>query len=375
MGSSSTDAESIKKKEKKEALKAEAKKLGISYDELKAQKKSQKKKREADALESKEHETEVKRLRAYSHDAADAADDGPEAKKRRTRSMDKAEEEQQQKSLSTEEWRNEHQITLKSHGSASKEFEEPYREFTDAPFGPKILEGFKRAGFERPSAIQAQAWPLAIAGKDLISIAKTGSGKTCGFLLPVFYKHKPERRAVPILLVLAPTRELSVQIQEEAQRFGRPLGIRCVCCYGGSSKYPQIAALERGVDCIIATPGRLNDLLEMKKANLSTIKYLVLDEADRMLDMVSFVVYYLILHSLNCNNAIRIAHKCTVSLLLFDALSSFERALNLKFDPSWTRFPPRINDKHFFSLPHGPRKFRDWHSIFCKILSKSMSGK
>lgn len=91
----------------------------------------------------------------------------------------------------------------------------------------------------------------------------------------------------PVLLVLAPTRELAVQIMEEAQKFGRPLGIRSVCCYGGSSKYPQIAALQRGVECIIATPGRLNDLLEMKKANLSTIKYLVLDEADRMVCSLS----------------------------------------------------------------------------------------
>lgn len=85
------------------------------------------------------------------------------------------------------------------------------------------------------------------------------------------------------MLILAPTRELSVQIMEEAQKFGRPLGIRTVCCYGGASKYPQIAALERGVECVIATPGRLNDLLEMRKANLSKIKFLVLDEADRML--------------------------------------------------------------------------------------------
>ena len=89
----------------------------------------------------------------------------------------------------------------------------------------------------------------------------------------------------PVLLVLAPTRELAVQILEEAVKFGRSLGIRSICCYGGSPKYPQIAALQRGVDCIIATPGRLNDLLEMGKANLSNIQFLVLDEADRMLDM------------------------------------------------------------------------------------------
>lgn len=142
------------------------------------------------------------------------------------------------------------------------------------------------------SFVQIQAWPIAIKGQDMICIAKTGSGKTCGFLLPSLHQHlgtrgpaRGPRPAGPVLLVLAPTRELACQIMEESQKFGRALGVRSVCCYGGSSKYPQIAALQRGVECIIATPGRLNDLLEMKKANLGCIKYLVLDEADRMLHM------------------------------------------------------------------------------------------
>jgi DEAD/DEAH box helicase len=126
------------------------------------------------------------------------------------------------------------------------------------------------------------------------------SGKTCGFLLPAFHRFMQEGSTPagashahngrgpggptpPKLLVLAPTRELSVQIMEEAQKFGRPLGIRSLCCYGGSSKYPQIASLQRGVvECLIATPGRLNDLLEMGKANLGGIQFLVLDEADRV---------------------------------------------------------------------------------------------
>lgn len=89
-----------------------------------------------------------------------------------------------------------------------------------------------------------------------------------------------------MMLVLAPTRELACQILEETQKFGRPIGIRSVCCYGGAPKYPQIAALDRGVECVIATPGRINDLIEMRKADLSSVKFVVLDEADRMLDMV-----------------------------------------------------------------------------------------
>ena len=125
----------------------------------------------------------------------------------------------------------------------------------------------------------------------MICIAKTGSGKTCGFLLPSFHQYIQNKSTGkqtgrgPALLVLAPTRELACQILEETQKFGRPLGMRSICCYGGSPKYAQIQAFERGVECCIATPGRLNDLLEMKKANLSNVKFVVLDEADRMLDM------------------------------------------------------------------------------------------
>lgn len=291
------------KKEKKEAMKKEAENLGISYDELKKRKKN--KKREAESLDTAEHQSEIKRMRSYSKDldndkeGKDATTPSEQAaKRRRTRSMDAADEVEaltkEEKKLTPEEWRKEHQLTLRGHGASSgMKYPDPYIQFTDGPFAPNILSGFSRAGFTRPSVIQAQAWPLAIAGKDLISIAKTGSGKTCGFLLPVFHDHQTNapklargQKSKPILLVLAPTRELSVQILEEAQKFGRALGIRSVCCYGGAPKYPQITALERGVECVIATPGRLNDLLELKRADLSSIKYLVLDEADRMLDMV-----------------------------------------------------------------------------------------
>lgn len=120
----------------------------------------------------------------------------------------------------------------------------------------------------------------------MISIAKTGSGKTCGFLLPSFHQYIQNKGPIhgkrgPMMLVLAPTRELACQILEETQKFGRPNGIRSVCCYGGSPKYPQIQALERGVECVIATPGRINDLIEMKKADLSQVRFVVLDEADR----------------------------------------------------------------------------------------------
>lgn len=298
---SRTDEERAARKAKKEAMKLEAKKLGISYDELKERKNkksssspssspTKSKKREAESLESTEHVQEKKRMRAYS---GDGDLDGAANQRRRTRSMDAEEEKALQKQISPEAWRNEHSITIKNHGNGpeSQVDTAPFMEFSDAPFCNNIQKIFKQVGFDKPTHIQSQAWPIAIKGKDMICIAKTGSGKTCGFLLPSMHQFlqsqesRGGRRTDPVLLVLAPTRELAVQIMEEAQRFGRPLGIRSLCCYGGSSKYPQIAALQRGVECIIATPGRLNDLLEMRKANLSNIKFVVLDEADRMLDM------------------------------------------------------------------------------------------
>lgn len=272
------------KADQKALDKAEAERRGISYKEVRQERRQ--KKREAAALETKEHRVEVKRLRSYS------TEDPESSKRPRTRSIDAAEEKKatEKAALSPEEWRKENSITIRGHGNElnTKEFPDPYQEFTDAPFEQKIQESFKRAGFERPSSIQGQAWPIALTNKDMICVAKTGSGKTCGFLLPVFHQHLTQGRRAqgyckPVLLVLAPTRELSVQIMEETVKFGRPIGIRSVCCYGGSPKYPQIAALSRGVECIIATPGRLNDLIEMKRADMSGIKYLVLDEADRML--------------------------------------------------------------------------------------------
>mmetsp|Transcript_645 Transcript_645/g.1533 ORF Transcript_645/g.1533 Transcript_645/m.1533 type:complete len:606 (-) Transcript_645:130-1947(-) len=296
------DFEGMDKKERKAALKKEAEKQGISYEEMKKKYKedtnAKRKKTEAEKLDSEEHQNDIKRMRSYSKDFGDEKkDDEPNAKRRRTRSMDEAEEKkakaEAEKNLTPDEWRKEQTITLRGHGkyTTEKTFAAPYIEFSDAPFSDRIQRTIKAAGFERPSSIQAQAWPLAIEGKDLISIAKTGSGKTCGFLLPVFHHHEKTRTGrsggftKPILLVLAPTRELCVQISEESRKFGNPIGIRSVCCYGGSSKYPQIQALQRGVECIIACPGRLNDLIEMRKCDLSGIKYLVLDEADRMLDM------------------------------------------------------------------------------------------
>jgi len=327
-----------KKAERKAALKAEAEKLGISYKELKEQKKRDKKSREVKQLEKENSDADrdqaQKRMRSWSGEdfaSKNKSKDEDSHKRRknddgsfskggeqrvRTRSMDAAEDEKLAKKesedtkssvdkghdlrKSPDEWRKEHNITLQQHGSGrhgNKSVDSgvntnPYVLFDDAPFNDAIQRSLKGAGFERPTAIQSQAWPIAVQNFDLISVAKTGSGKTCGFMLPCIHQHLKSSSAssrgsnpVPILLVLAPTRELAVQILGESNKFSRYVGLRSVCLYGGAPKYPQIAAVKRGVDIIIATPGRLNDLLEAKKVSLQSIKYLVLDEADRMLDM------------------------------------------------------------------------------------------
>ncbi|PSR89462.1 DEAD-box ATP-dependent RNA helicase [Actinidia chinensis var. chinensis] len=165
----------------------------------------------------------------------------------------------------------------------------PIRIFEEANFPDYCLEVIARLGFVEPTPIQSQGWPMALKGRDLIGIAETGSGKTLAYLLPAFVHVSAQPRLVqgegPIVLVLAPTRELAVQIQEEALKFGSHTNIRSTCIYGGAPKGPQIRDLRRGVEIVIATPGRLIDMLEAQNTNLKRVTYLVLDEADRMLDM------------------------------------------------------------------------------------------
>ncbi|KAJ6847210.1 ATP-dependent RNA helicase-like protein DB10 [Iris pallida] len=164
----------------------------------------------------------------------------------------------------------------------------PFTSFEATGFPPEILREIYSAGFPSPTPIQAQTWPIALQSRDIVAIAKTGSGKTLGYLIPAFIHLRQCRnnpQIGPTVLVLSPTRELATQIQEEAIRFGRAARISCTCLYGGAPKGPQLKEIERGVDIVVATPGRLNDILEMKRINFCQVSLLVLDEADRMLDM------------------------------------------------------------------------------------------
>lgn len=175
------------------------------------------------------------------------------------------------------------EITLRG-----SELPPPNMEFHDEIF-PDFVHHLKRQGFVKPTAIQATSWPIALSGRDLVGIARTGSGKTLAYILPAIVhisNQEPRKRGDgPIALILAPTRELAQQIQQVANDFGALTRVSNTCIFGGAPKGQQARDLERGVDIVIATPGRLIDFLEKGTTNLRRCTYLVLDEADRMLDM------------------------------------------------------------------------------------------
>ncbi|XP_069000366.1 probable ATP-dependent RNA helicase DDX43 [Embiotoca jacksoni] len=154
---------------------------------------------------------------------------------------------------------------------------------------PEIMENIKRVGFVKPTPIQSQAWPVLLSGEDLIAIAQTGTGKTLAYLLPGFIHMDGQpvpraERGGPGMLVLTPTRELALQIETECNKY-RYKGYKSICIYGGGDRRAQINLVKGGVDIVIATPGRLHDLQMNELINLRSVTYLVLDEADRMLDM------------------------------------------------------------------------------------------
>ncbi|KAG2213841.1 hypothetical protein INT47_001110 [Mucor saturninus] len=166
----------------------------------------------------------------------------------------------------------------------------PCLSFAHFGFDEDLLSGIIKAGYTEPSAIQRQAIPIALEGRDIIGIAKTGSGKTAAFVLPMLVHIMDQEELVkgdgPIGLVLAPTRELAVQIYQETRKFAKAYGLKVAAVYGGASKLEQFKDLRSGtVEILVATPGRLIDMIKMKATNLRRVSYLVLDEADRMFDL------------------------------------------------------------------------------------------
>ncbi|KAG6606721.1 DEAD-box ATP-dependent RNA helicase 20, partial [Cucurbita argyrosperma subsp. sororia] len=183
-----------------------------------------------------------------------------------------------------EEYRKRREITVEG-----RDVPKPVKSFRDVGFPDYVMQEIAKAGFTEPTPIQSQGWPMALKGRDLIGIAETGSGKTLAYLLPAIVHVNAQPILSPgdgpIVLVLAPTRELAVQIQQEATKFGASSKIKNTCIYGGVPKGPQVRDLQKGVEIVIATPGRLIDMMESHHTNLRRVTYLVLDEADRMLDM------------------------------------------------------------------------------------------
>nr|XP_057943538.1 probable ATP-dependent RNA helicase DDX46 isoform X3 [Doryrhamphus excisus] len=178
-------------------------------------------------------------------------------------------------------------ITVKGKGCPK-----PIRTWVQCGVSMKILNALKKHNYEKPTPIQAQAIPAIMSGRDLIGIAKTGSGKTIAFLLPMF-RHIMDQRPLeesegPISVIMTPTRELALQITKECKKFSKSLGLRVVCVYGGTGISEQIAELKRGAEIIVCTPGRMIDMLGANSGRVTNLRratYVVLDEADRMFDM------------------------------------------------------------------------------------------
>jgi ATP-dependent RNA helicase RhlE len=158
-------------------------------------------------------------------------------------------------------------------------------QFSDLGLQPELLRAVADKGYATPTPIQFKAIPAVLSGRDILAGAQTGTGKTAGFVLPVLQRLNAASGHAPRALVLSPTRELTAQIAENAKAYGRYKNLRSLVIFGGVSEKPQIEGLRRGCDLLIATPGRLLDLVEQGYADLSKVECLVLDEADRMLDM------------------------------------------------------------------------------------------
>ncbi|MFZ4539669.1 DEAD/DEAH box helicase [Propionivibrio sp.] len=176
-------------------------------------------------------------------------------------------------------------VTPRTHG---KRLEFSRMKFTELGLVPEILLSIADQGYETPTPIQAQAIPVVLAGRDLMACAQTGTGKTAGFTLPILNRLATSRVTGPRkirVLILTPTRELAAQVEESVRTYGARLPFKSLVMFGGVGMNPQISALRSGIDILVATPGRLLDHAQQRNVDLSGVEVLVLDEADRMLDM------------------------------------------------------------------------------------------
>uniref|UniRef100_A0AAZ3SEN5 RNA helicase n=1 Tax=Oncorhynchus tshawytscha TaxID=74940 RepID=A0AAZ3SEN5_ONCTS len=186
---------------------------------------------------------------------------------------------------------NVHRLDLEGIAVKGKGCPKPIKSWVQCGTSMKILSALKRHSYEKPTPIQAQAIPAIMSGRDLIGIAKTGSGKTIAFLLPM-YRHIMDQRPLeeaegPIAVIMTPTRELALQITKECKKFSKPLNLRVVCVYGGTGISEQIAELKRGAEIIVCTPGRMIDMLGANSGNLSVMRIMDNVRPDRQTVMFS----------------------------------------------------------------------------------------
>lgn len=165
--------------------------------------------------------------------------------------------------------------------------ESPDRGFSSLGIDDRVASALAALGYEEPTPVQRASIPPLIAGRDVLAQAATGTGKTAAFSLPLLHRVTPDAKPADrtTALILVPTRELAMQVAEAVHRYGKPLGVQVLPIYGGASMETQIRSLKRGVDVVIATPGRAMDHLRRKTLQLGSLRTIVLDEADEMLDM------------------------------------------------------------------------------------------
>jgi ATP-dependent RNA helicase RhlE len=157
--------------------------------------------------------------------------------------------------------------------------------FSELGLKPELVTAVTEKGYTEPTPIQLAAIPAVLGGRDVLAGAQTGTGKTAGFVLPILQRLGARKPGAPRALILTPTRELAAQVAESVRHYGKHTSLRSAVIFGGVSERPQIEAMRQGCDILVATPGRLQDLIEQKFVSLASVEVFVLDEADRMLDM------------------------------------------------------------------------------------------
>eukprot|EP00792_Barthelona_sp_PAP020_P004302 TRINITY_DN2033_c0_g2_i1.p1 TRINITY_DN2033_c0_g2~~TRINITY_DN2033_c0_g2_i1.p1 ORF type:complete len:596 (+),score=145.87 TRINITY_DN2033_c0_g2_i1:69-1856(+) len=233
-----------------------------------------------------------------------------------------------------EQYLNEHKISIED--PLNQKFP-PIITFEESNFPPILLQEFERQNFKAPFPIQAASWPICISGRDTVGIAKTGSGKTLSFIIPALLHilQQPPTQG-PHVLVMAPVRELVLQIVDEFRKFARCLNIGVCAVYGGAKKFYQTKELRSNPQVVVATPGRLIDLLREGSIVLDNCSYIILDEADRMLDFHGFEPYVRVVMKMSPSNGQRTLWSATWPASVRDLAKQFLR------DPVSIRVGQRI---------------------------------